>query len=125
MKCSTACGVCSGSGGFICALALLAWFAGPAVGGLVSFLGFKIASTDPRLIPVVVGALALTGWGLRLGMKVHHRLEPLLIYALGSTGIVIGLFTWTPAALLGFGTVLGAVGLSTYRVNRAHHTRAQ
>ena len=118
MKRTTTCGMCCGSGGTIAGLAILAWLGAPTIIAAVSSIGLGFTLTSPVLIPVIVVALILTGWGLWLGFRTHGRAEPFMVGLVGAAATVAGLFTWKAIAVIGFGTVIGTIAWSTLLILR-------
>ncbi len=119
MRSSTSCNLCCGAGGAIVCLALLAWFGIPLASGLLAAVGAGVAKMSPPLLPVIVGAFAVVGFGLWLGLRSHGRPEPFFIGLLGSVATVIGLLTWVPVAVLGFLVTAGSVITSQIYLRRA------
>ncbi len=118
MKRTTICGMCCGSGGTIACLAILAWLGAPTIIAAVSSIGLGFTPSSPVLIPVIIVALILTGWGLWLGFRAHGRAEPFMVGLVGAAATVAGLFTWPAIAVIGFGTVIGAIAWSTLLIFR-------
>lgn len=112
MMCRTCDAVCWGGGAFAAILVLCALGAGPAL-ALVSVLGMTFALQSAILVPVLIVALAVTGWGLWLGFRSHGRAEPLMVGLAGSLATVIGLLVSGPIAVMGIVAVLGAAVWST------------
>ncbi len=113
MQCSTCCRMCSGRGGVVACVALLAWFALPTATTLFA-AGFGIARADVILVPIILAALGLIGLGLWLGVRTHGRAEPFMVGIVGSAATIFGLLVWPPIVVLGFVTVAGAIGMSQH-----------
>ncbi len=109
MNLKSPCQMCCGAGGGIAAIALFAWLGIPAAVGVLSALRLRIATIDPWLVTVIIGALGLVTVGLWLGVRSHGRAEPLMVGLVGSVTTVVGVLVWTPVAVLGFATVAGAI----------------
>ncbi len=74
--------------------------------GLLSAVGLGFLIHDAFLIPLLIVALGVTGWGLWQGRCCHGRGSPLLFGLGGATLAVGGLFLWVPIAFVGFAAVI-------------------
>lgn len=78
--------------------------------GLLSAIGLGFLINDAVLLPLLVLALGVTGWGLWQGRRCHGRHSALLL-ALGGAALTVGgLYVWLPLAFVGFGAVSVASG---------------
>ncbi len=74
--------------------------------GLLSAVGLGFLIRDAVLIPLLIVALGVTGWGLWQGHRSHGRGSPLLLGLGGGALAVGGLYLWVPLAFVGFVAVL-------------------
>ena len=74
--------------------------------GLLSAIGLGFLINDAVLIPFLLLALGVTGWGLWQGRRCHGRGSPLLLGLGGGALAVGGLYLWVPLAFVGFAAVL-------------------
>jgi len=74
--------------------------------GLLSAVGLSFLIRDAVLIPLLIVALGVTGWGLWQGRRSHGRGFPLLLGLGGGALAVGGLYLWVPLAFVGFAAVL-------------------
>jgi mercuric ion transport protein len=86
--------------------ALLCCAGAAPVLGLLSAIGLGFLINDAVLIPLLLLALGVTGWGLRQGRRCHGRHSALLVGLVGAAVTVGGLYLWLPLAFVGFGAVL-------------------
>lgn len=78
--------------------------------GLLSALGLGFLISDVVLVPWLLLALGVTGWGLWQGRRCHRRHSALLLGLGGAALTVGGLYVWLPLAFVGFGAVSVASG---------------
>ena len=71
--------------------------------GLLSAMGLGFLINDAVLVPLLLLALGITGWGLWRGRRCHGRHSALLLGLGGAALTVGGLFAWLPLAFVGFG----------------------
>lgn len=76
--------------------------------GLLSAIGLGFLINDAVLVPLLIVALGVTGWGLWQGRRCHGHKLPALIGLGGGVLAVSGLFLWVPLAFIGFGAVVPA-----------------
>ena len=76
--------------------------------GLLSAVGLGFLINDAVLLPLLVLALGVTGWGLWQGRRCHRRHSALLLGLGGAALTVGGLYVWLPLAFVGFGAVMVA-----------------
>lgn len=76
--------------------------------GALSAVGLGFLINDAVLIPLLVVALSLTGWGLFQGRRCHGRNAIPVLGIGGSVVAVGGLFWWIPVAFAGFAAVVAA-----------------
>ena len=74
--------------------------------GLLSALGLGFLINDAVLIPFLLLALGVTGWGLWQGRRCHGRHSALLLGLGAAVLTVAGLYVWLPLAFAGFGGVI-------------------
>lgn len=74
--------------------------------GFLSAIGLGFLMTDRVLIPFLVLALGVTGWGLWSGRRCHGRPSPLFLGLGGGALALAGLYLWVPLAWMGFGGVI-------------------
>jgi mercuric ion transport protein len=75
--------------------------------GLLSAIGLGFLINDAVLVPLLLLALGVTGWGLwGQGRRCHGRHSALLLGLGGAALTVGGLYVWLPLAFVGFGAVM-------------------
>ena len=87
-------------------LALLCCAGAAPVLGLLSAIGLGVLINDAVLIPLLLLALGVTGWGLRQGRRCHGRASALLLGLAAAALTIGGLYVWLPLAFVGFGGVV-------------------
>jgi mercuric ion transport protein len=87
-------------------LALLCCAGVAPVLGLLAAIGLGFLIHDAVLIPLLLVALGVTGWGLRQGRRCHGQDAPGRLGLAGAVVAVGGLFLWVPLAFAGFGAVI-------------------
>jgi hypothetical protein len=97
-------------GAFGSGFALLCCAGTAPVLGLLSALGLGFLISDVVLVPWLLLALGVTGWGLWQGRRCHRRHSALLLGLGGAALTVGGLYVWLPLAFVGFGAVSVASG---------------
>jgi len=74
--------------------------------GLLSAIGLGFMINDAVLVPLLLLALGVTGWGL-WQVRRCHRHHSVLGMGLGGAGLDVGgLYVWLPLAFAGFAAVL-------------------
>jgi len=73
--------------------------------GLLAALGFGFLIHDAVLVPLLIVALGVTGWGLWQGRRCHGHGSPVALGLAGGLVAVGGLFLWVPLAFIGFSAV--------------------
>ena len=74
--------------------------------GLLAAIGLGFLIRDAVLVPLLIVALGVTGWGLWQGRRCHGRGSPLL-FGLGGAALAVGgLYLWVPLAFVGFAAVI-------------------
>lgn len=97
------------TGGTTATVALLCCLSvGPVVAGL-SAVGLGFLLKDAILVPLFVAGWGITLWGLWLGRRVHGRLAPLGLGAVGGVAALAGVFVAPALAYAGIGALLLAV----------------
>ncbi|MEX1999598.1 MAG: MerC domain-containing protein [Gemmatimonadales bacterium] len=86
--------------------ALLCCAGAAPVLGLLSAIGLGFLINDAVLVPLLLLALGLTGWGLWQGRRCHGRASALRLGLGGAALTVGGLFFWIPLAFIGFAAVV-------------------
>lgn len=76
--------------------------------GALSAAGLGFLINDAVLIPLLLLALSVTGWGLFQGHRCHGRGAIPVLGIGGSIVAVGGLFWWIPVAFVGFAAVVAA-----------------
>jgi mercuric ion transport protein len=74
--------------------------------GLLSAIGLGFLIRDAVLVPLLVVALGVTGWGLWQERRCHGRRSPVGLGLAGGALAVGGLYLWVPLAFIGFGAVI-------------------
>jgi mercuric ion transport protein len=74
--------------------------------GLLSAIGLGFLIHDAVLIPLLIVAIGVTGWGLWQGRRCHGQGRPMLLGLGGGVLAVGGLFLLVPLAFIGFGAVV-------------------
>ncbi len=86
--------------------ALLCCAGAAPVLGLLSAIGLGFLINDAVLVPLLLLALGVSGWGLWQGRRCHGRHSALLLGLGGAALTIGGLYGWLPLAFVGFGAVM-------------------
>jgi hypothetical protein len=74
--------------------------------GLLSGIGLGFLLADAVLVPLLVGGVGITLWGLWLGARTHGRRGPMALAAIGGVPAVAGVFLAASVAYAGIALVL-------------------
>jgi mercuric ion transport protein len=108
-----------GTGGSL--FAALCCLGTPAILSFLAAIGAGFLVNDLILLPLLAITLAIAGWGLAEGRKVHRNPKPLSLGVMGIMLIPVGIFTggWlvTPGAVL-------LIGATVWNVVARRHCEA-
>ena len=93
-----------------------------AVLSVVSAIGLGFLANDAILLPLMIGSLLVTGWGLVSGYRRHRRPIGLVLAALGGPGLLVFSFVHQvrPLALASIVLLVAASVVNVVFLRRQH-----